>query len=104
MGNTIEIAKRSKALRFNVAAHTMGMIGVVLLVMVAATACTSTPPLEIRQAISVMNDVMPEYVKSANAALESSGDQDGERLMGNGTRLEQLVKLLHRWASGEAQQ
>jgi hypothetical protein len=66
-----------------------------------AGCATTQPPVRIQEAIGTMNAHMPEYVAEANAALESGGHPDAERLTGIGVRLRDGMEALDRWAKGE---
>ena len=74
------------------------------LAVTLAVCATTQPPARIQEAIGTMNTHMPEYVAEANAALESGGHPDAERLTGIGVRLQEGMEALDRWAKGEGGQ
>lgn len=80
-----------------------GMQAVIALALagVLAGCATTQPPERIQEAIATMDAYMPEYVAEANAALESGGHPDAERLTGIGVRLRDGMDALDRWANGE---
>ena len=92
---------RAKILEWSLAIVSVLTAAMTLTLVVAVVGCTTPrPPQRIREAVAVMDEQLAEYVTEANAALHASGHPDAERLAGMGSRLEETLGALDRWASG----
>ena len=70
----------------------------VLAAMIIVSGCV-TPPADIKNGISELNDQLPKYIDEMETAL---GDEVEPTLKEKGSLLADLVRAIYEWSSGDA--